>query len=115
MATKVRVSWKAFSDPRRAEAGLKVFPVEVVEVMMPEFNNWKDSDILNKVYQDTNLYNGIFWDILEEVLPKNRSHTALSIDDEVGIIRGDGMRVYRCADTGWDCVANTGWELMQEN
>lgn len=107
MATKVRVSWKAFSDPKRAEGGRKVFPVTSVEVMMPEFNNWKDLDILNQVYQDTNLYNGIFWDILEEVMPKDRSHTALSINDEVGVIRGNGMRLYRCAETGW--------ELIQEN
>lgn len=114
MATLVRVSWKAFSDPRRAEANLKVFPVTSAAVQIPEFNNLKDSEILNKVYQDTNLYNGEFWNYLEDVLPKDRSHTALSIGDEVTISRSNQSRVYRCAETGWDCVEGTGWELTQE-
>lgn len=102
--TFVKVSWKAFSDSKRAEAGRKVFPVTEAIVQIPEFNNLKDIEICNQVFQDTNLYNGVFWNYLEDVLPANRSHTALSIDDEVAIGRGKEIHVYRCADFGWDRI-----------
>jgi hypothetical protein len=53
------------------------------------------------LFRDTNTYSGDFWSVLEPALPADRSHTALSIGDEVSL---DGI-TYRCEPIGWALVA----------
>jgi hypothetical protein len=60
-------------------------------------NQMTDIEILEKIYRDTNLYSGIIWEMIEEILPANRPHTALSVGDLLVI---DGT-TYRCEDFGW--------------
>lgn len=104
MKTEVTVSWKAFSSAERAIENRKVFPVKEATVYAPFFDYLTELEICNKVYQETNLYYGKFWNQLERVLPENRSHTALSIGDEVTITRQNAAITYRCAELGWEEV-----------
>lgn len=60
-------------------------------------NQVTDIEILEKIYRDTNLYSGIIWELIEEILPPNRPHTALSVGDWIVI---DG-KTYECDDFGW--------------
>lgn len=58
-----------------------------------------DEAICEKAFRETNTYSGYLWDALQP-LPEGRTHTSLSVGDEVTI---DG-RTYRCADIGWERV-----------
>ena len=60
-----------------------------------------DLSFCERVFANTNTYQGKVWDALQPVMPADRSHTALSIGDLVSI---DG-RTYRCADLGFTLVA----------
>ena len=94
--TVVKVSWKAFGDLPQKN---RFMTDAVIETTLFD-NAANDFEILNKVYQDTNLYNGSFWNQLEKVMPLNRTHTALSVGDEVAV----NEVVYRCGSFGWDKV-----------
>lgn len=58
---------------------------------------WDDLSICERIFKETNLYQGDLWNVLEPLLPSKRTHTALSVDDLVSI---DG-RLYRCSDFGF--------------
>lgn len=60
-----------------------------------------DTLICNAIYSNTNHYAGKFWDALQEVIPADRPHTALSMGDKISI---DG-REYVCSEFGWALVA----------
>ena len=66
-----------------------------------ELGEQTDLELCERIYANTNLYQGVIWDAVEPHLPADRSHTALSIGDLVSI---DG-RTYRCADLGFELVA----------
>ena len=86
MNKKVVVTWVSISDGSQVSSPVILFP-------------WSESDhgLCEKVYADTNMYAGEFWNLLESYLPEDRSHTALSIGDYVAI---DG-NVYVCDDFGF--------------
>jgi|694.fasta_scaffold02251_47 hypothetical protein len=84
MAT-ITITWKAFGDPTSATF---------------EWENTEGHDIVERAFRDTNLYNGSLWDALEPHLPENRTHTALSVRDEVEV---DGV-TWRCEPIGWSVV-----------
>lgn len=56
-----------------------------------------DLVILDIIFRDTNVYEGFMWNIIEPKLSPLRTHTALSVGDEIEI---DG-RVYLCENIGW--------------
>jgi hypothetical protein len=79
----ITITWKAFGEPASATITI---------------NTTKNAEeICEAVFRDTNLYGGDIWDALVPVLPEDRTHTALSVGDEVEI---DGV-VYRCDVFGW--------------
>lgn len=94
--SKVKISWKAFGD--KPEQGKFTSSVEfetefkIAEADVDQF--------LNVVYRVTNLYKGNLWDIIEPQLSPVRTHTALSVGDEVEI---DGQ-VYIVADFGFEKI-----------
>lgn len=93
----VKITWKSFT-PKRSESSV-TFNAEKL------FEGKSDYDICNQVFQDTNLYGGFIWDKIKDNLPLERTHTALSIGDEVTIYDYSVDRitkVYRCAEVGWD-------------
>ena len=92
----IKVTWKAFE--KSLGLGEKVASVAVSYKMNEETD---DTDICELVFQDTNKYRGSFWDLIEPLLPENRTHTALSVGDEVEV---NGI-IYRCEGAGWQPVA----------
>jgi hypothetical protein len=62
--------------------------------------------VCDAMYHATNYQAGPIWDRIETTLPANRSHTSLSIGDQVVV---DG-HIYTCAEFGWkdnDYIAST--------
>lgn len=88
---KIKVTWKAFGDkPEINRFGAYVefeLPDQVCDPL----------SICERIFHDTNLYTGSVWDIIQPLLSDTRTHTALSVGDEVEI---DGQ-VYVCADMGF--------------
>lgn len=97
--TKVKVTWKAFGD--KPEIGRFVSSVEFT---LPEVvsKTVSDEHICETIFKQTNLYNGPVWDVIHPLLSATRTHTALSVGDEVEI---DGV-AYICADLGFIKVSD---------
>ena len=72
-------------------------PVTVRRIETDMFDGLEDWQICEKMFEETNLYRGAAWEILQP-LPEKRTHTALSVGDYVTI---DGQ-MYRCASFGWE-------------
>lgn len=58
-----------------------------------------DLELCERLYRDTNFYNGPLWDAMQP-LPEDRTHTSLSVGDYVRI----DDRMYRCATIGWEAT-----------
>lgn len=80
------ITWKAFGEP--------------AEAVIAFDDDMSDLQICNEVFAATNTYFGGVWDAIQRVLPAHRTHTALSVGDEIDI---DGT-VYRCEPIGWEIV-----------
>lgn len=102
MAT-ITVTWKAFAnnDPKRlqdfADSGRS--PVTSRTIESQSADGVAHDLLCEFIFRDTNTYQGSLWTLLQP-LPEDRTHTALSVGDEVTI---DG-RTYRCADIGFEEV-----------
>lgn len=83
----VTVTWKAFGKP--------TYTVIMIEDEMT------DLEICEGLFEATNLRDGRLWDALQYRIPADRTHTALSVGDEIDV----NGTVYRCAPIGWDIVA----------
>ncbi len=91
---KVKITWKAFAD-RPALGADKVTSVELdTELYVTPL------EFCNMVFRATNTYHGALWDLIEPKLSPNRTHTALSVGDEVTV---DDV-TYRCERAGWSVV-----------
>jgi len=99
---KIKVTWKAFGN--RIEQGRYVSSVDF------ELLDTKPSHdvLLNAIYKATNLQDELadfgakaldiyLWKVIEPRLASDRTHTSLSVGDEIEI---DGQ-TYVCADIGW--------------
>lgn len=99
----ITVTWKAFNnnDPKRlqdfADAGR--VPVTSRTIEVAEADGADPYHVCELLFSDTNKYQGSLWDLLQP-LPENRTHTAMSVGDEVTI---DG-RTFRCVDIGFEEV-----------
>lgn len=82
----VTVTWKAFGKPTSNTIGIA--------------DEVADLQICEEIFEATNLRTGWMWYALERSIPTDRTHTALSVGDEIDI---DGT-IYRCAPIGWDVV-----------
>jgi hypothetical protein len=102
--SKVIITWKAFGD--KPEAGKFVSSVEVET----EFQIQDVQQFLNTVYHVTNTYSGNLWDIIEPRLSATRTHTAISIGDEIEI---DGQ-VYIVTDFGFEKIEDVEIEYLPE-
>jgi hypothetical protein len=106
MKTKITVHWVAFAHRAETlkEAG-KIpdakleFETEIPAAMF-------DTEILELLFEQTNLYAGDVWSkYFEGKMPENRSHTALSVGDHVTIERDGDKSVYVCQDLGWELLS----------
>ena len=100
--TKIKITWKAFGDI--AERGRFISSVEVELVKQVS----DDLRICEAIYKVTNLQGELaefgaslteinLWETIKPKLSPTRTHTSLSVGDEVEI---DG-RAYICADLGF--------------
>lgn len=101
MPTSITVTYKAFSNDER--------PITSATIEIPtNIDSFNDAGYCELMYEVTNLQDDIFaftgnktklsiWNLLKPVLPSNRTHTSLSVGDEVTI----NNNTYRCESTGW--------------
>ena len=105
--SKVKVTWKAFGD--KPQIGQFISSVEFeTEFKIDESNVDK---FLEVVYHNTNTYSGNLWQIIEPLLSKTRTHTSISVGDEIEI---DGQ-VYICADFGFEKIENVEIKKFEES
>jgi hypothetical protein len=83
-----------------AEQGEQIRPDASAKFDFALSESESDLEFCERVFANTNVYEGRVWDALQPVMPAERSHTALSVGDLVSI---DG-RTYRCADLGFQRV-----------
>ena len=95
MATII-ITWKSFTDPTQSASATISFDYNA-EV-------FSHNQICDIVFEQTNLYQGALWNVLEPALPANRTHTALSVNDEVTIYNHNTGFTYRCAHFGWELI-----------
>jgi hypothetical protein len=90
--TSIAITYKAFQQ--NARPGTEGITTARLDFPTPPV---KDEIILDMIYQVTNLqdelvdfvrnsyYQIVLWDAIKEVLPANRTHTSLSVGDEIQI------------------------------
>jgi len=99
---KIKITWKAFGN--KVEQGRFVSSVHFDLYDITE----STESILNSIYKATNLQSELadfgakpfeiyLWNVIEPRLAKDRTHTSLSVGDEIEI----NGQVYVCADFGW--------------
>jgi len=93
MTQKIKITWKAFGE--KPEIWRFTSSVEI-ETEFPE--NIAHKEICEIIYADTNTYQGYTWNMIQPKLSETRTHTALSIGDEIEI---DGT-TYVVADFGFE-------------
>ena len=86
--TTIKIIWSAFGHNHSLEF---------------EDDSWylDDHTVCEMLFRDTNLYSGPLWNLIEGRLPEGRSHTALSVGDQV-VVNGT---TYRCDVIGWSRVS----------
>jgi hypothetical protein len=93
----VKITWKAFGD--KPEDGKFVTSVEFK--LLPVVSKFVTAEqICEQVYKQTNLRNGPIWDVIVSELSPFRTHTAISVGDEIEV---EGQ-VYICADFGFEKI-----------
>jgi hypothetical protein len=88
---KIKITWKAFSDSAlRPETSVE-FDTELFVAPLA---------FCDMVFRATNVYSGALWDLIQPMLSPDRTHTALSVGDEVTV---DNV-TYRCEHAGWSVI-----------
>lgn len=104
MTQQIKITWKAFGD--KPEQGKFVTSVEF-GINLPDIT--PHNSILNALYQESNLYKGFIWEgFIEPKLSPFRTHTALSVGDEIEI---DGTQ-YVVGDFGFIKVEDADIQVI---
>lgn len=100
----VKITWKAFGN----QVERKRFISSVTFALPIEADNEQaEYSVCNTIYSQTNQYDGTIWlKHIQPLLAPNRTHTALSVGDEIELTNEDTnmVRRYVCAPIGWRCV-----------
>ena len=88
----ITIMWKAFAHEPFGNSTSATLQWETEESPL---------ELCNRLFRETNRYEGDLWDALEPLLSEERTHTALSVGDEVEV---DG-ETYRCKSVGWEVVS----------
>jgi hypothetical protein len=98
--SKVKITWKALGES--PESGRFITSVELDVSVNPGIlsRNQVHKSICEGIFHGTNVYGGGYWALIEPKLSQFRTHTALSVGDEIEI---DGQ-VYICADFGFEKI-----------
>jgi hypothetical protein len=92
--SKVKVTWKAFGNKPEINRYISFVEFET------EFAVEDAQKFCEVVYHVTNTQSGNLWEIIQPKLSAFRTHTSISIGDEIEI---DGQ-VYICADFGFEKI-----------
>jgi hypothetical protein len=95
--SKVKITWKAFGDKPEIGRFISSVEFELAEVVTKTVT---DQHICEQIYKQTNLYQGPLWETIQPKLSETRTHTSISVGDEIEI---DGQ-VYICADFGFEKI-----------
>jgi len=95
--SKVKITWKAFGDKPEIGRFISSVEFELAEVVTKTVT---DQHICEQIYKQTNLYQGPLWETIQPKLSATRTHTSISVGDEIEI---DGQ-VYICADFGFEKI-----------
>jgi len=99
--SEITITWKAFGgfDDRVVSSISFVITKEIADYVGIEtyIEPEKHKSFCELVFHDTNLYTGRLWLFIEPKLDPKRTHTALSVGDEIEI---DGS-IYRCERVGF--------------
>ena len=103
--TTIKITWKTFGNqPERSQyISSAEFKLEFADAYL---------DICNAIYKVTNLQDELsefgarkfeidLWETIKAILPANRTHTSLSVGDEIQI----GVRVYEITNTGFEWLS----------
>ena len=94
---RITIKWTAFKDVEGLAERGKIGNAEMTFIF-PTAVPIADEIVLNYLFECTNLYQGKVWkEHLEDKMPANRSHTALSVGDQI-VLDGRG---YSCEFVGW--------------
>ena len=104
--SKVKITWKAFGD--KPKQGRFISSVEFETEFV--INDENRDQFFNVVYAQTNTYAGNFWNVIEPKLSATRTHTAISVGDEIEI---DGQ-VYICADFGFEKIEDVEIKKIED-
>lgn len=96
---QVIITYKAFAEFITPEDE-GVSPVTFIRVDWLEGAGLSDDHVLERVFHDTNTYSGSLWDQIKDRLPERRTHTAVSVGDEVQV----NGRDYVCKPVGWEFI-----------
>ena len=94
----ITITWKAFGDKPQYNRYMRSASLEFNMSDAYWAENKDYTRLLDLFYEATNLQTGWIWTRVEEILPVDRTHTSLSVGDEIEI---DGTK-YLCADFGWE-------------
>ena len=97
--SKVTITLKAFGDDLKSGRVVSSVSFDSTTISVDNHITFCET-----VFADLNLYTGWVWDTVEPLLSPNRTHTALSVGDEIEI---DG-KVYRCENVGFSEVQKVG-------
>jgi len=109
--TTIKITYKAFAhNARPTTQGVTTaqFELETADVL--------DNDIMNVIYKVTNLQDDLnefgasnfeikLWETIKAILPANRTHTSLSIGDEIQI----AGRNYEVSNVGFKMLSIAGF------
>jgi hypothetical protein len=108
MTTTITITYKAFSNNER--------PITSATIEIePDLDVFSDTGWCDFMYEVTNLQDEIYdftrnatklfvWNKLKPLLPVNRTHTSLSVGDEITI----NENTYRCENVGWELLQKVG-------
>ncbi len=107
--SKIVITYKAFGDAPESGRVVSSVSFEITREIADYCGISKDiaadnhHNFCELVFHDTNTYSGRLWFFLEDKLElqaPNRTHTALSVGDEIAI----DDKTYRCENVGWSQV-----------
>jgi hypothetical protein len=102
--SKVKVTWKAFGNKPEINRYISFVEFET------EFAVDDVEKFCEVVFHVTNTQSGNLWEIIEPKLSAFRTHTSISIGDEIEI---DGI-AYVCADFGFIKVSDAEFKTFSD-
>lgn len=127
-ATHVTIHYKAFGDHPERGRFTRSVEVPILDELTTGRTNEQVCDV---VYHVTNLQDDLrdfssnenefkFWKAIESVLPADRTHTSLSVNDEVTVTNKDAngsvtsCQTYRVSDIGWQWLGGLQFESLTQ-